>query len=672
MAFKFRKSVNSSTFVKTEIKDEIQFESTDLADMIQPNLNKSHEVNATLRPQKAQKPIFKSKQRKNNFEIKSRPAYSIRDIELGLLLLEIKNTGFQTADEVIRVYLLKSIFWSTFFLLPLIVIGGANILISHFAGLMLPTPIVFGSCLTVTAFGYIWLLVTRHRKDKYNKLVNATMPIKKNPFMETLIKNISEKFEYQAKSINLSLRPEIRIKLAQNESTITVGLPLIQQCSASELVALICSEFERARIKRESGTDALLKRQDNLISMIDSPEKRSLVDTFDQYATSRLNKMINVASIICAIQATNIDTLVSAIEKQIRLKRGYRNSLINGNTSEIIPINAITQIACASETRDIREHTECLNVSSIIKGLIDSQSNKVELLHKRSHINLEFAAHWLLNNPNSLANTLSMDALQQIGFEKQQLRKTHDTHRVFIDVSELDPVHHFFHNLYRPNRVLTLSLNDSESGSLLTLKSDLMRLHKSLISEQSRAEELLTKWDCFLAPHYTRQLRGTPEGGAAERVNTDLTEIDSLFAERIGLCVNITLSIGTSEERQDVYALLEANRKINNIVRSTDALIHAIAVLKRNPTTRTMADARNCLKIMIGLCNGMTSFKSKNLTLQPPHIHSEADVQLMKHREILENGISLVYKIEDYRWNIDKQLVSLSHRVEERLAVTKQ
>ena len=643
----------------------ISFQPTDLRQVID-------EKKQQQAPHQSSKGVFaRSKKKFRREMLTSKPAYTNRDINLETRHITITSKEIYASDEVLKIYLKKSAMWASSIVGSLSFFGAMNLGLSYFLDVSAPETTLLGLSALSSFMEYSAIEtlsgLQHHKSQKYN----AKIYLENEPLLQQLVDNLATKFSVPKPRIKCSLKPEIYIKVKRKKATLVLGLPLIQKLNNQELIALMAYHFQYASIIQTNRIDHFFgsSTRDPFKSPI--PHSHNIANSIATFSITHLHTIVRAEAIVGAIEASSFDHFISALKQNHSLTIAYHDFINGAAKTEIIPINALTQIVCNSEKKDNINLVECANIKQQVRECLSGRQDSLELRHGRTGATTPYKSQWLLRSGNTIADQLSMKTLRRLGFTKEQLQKTHSKHQAFPKLSDVDSVQQYYIGFYRPNRSITPDLSDGESGSLLTLKAELNYINKTIAKEITKGQSLLEAWDCYENPNFKKQDLGFNERNEIEKTHLELQEIESLLGKKSGLCLAITLSIANPADQKELYQILNAHRKGANLNRAIDGMIEALNQLELEETSATILQSRKSLSSLIGLCAGLPRIINETTTLDV--LDSTAQLQNQTNKidinTLPQKAIMLIEHIEIYKWQIEKQLVDACQKVEERLNI---
>lgn len=652
----------SPVIVKNETKDlnksHIEFEDSSMLGVEKKPLHKT-----TARE------VFKPKKKTKKLSINTRPAYSARDITISLSNVSIDEHTLNLPDHLVKVYLKKTATWSALVSASTIALAGINVLTAELLNLNMGGYAILGVGATaaITSYSYS-IFKTTHIKNQY-EIYNTSIELHDSSvLLNLLLEQIYKLFNFDRVKTLLTLKPEIKIAITNGEPHLHIGLPLLHSLSYIELISLVAYNVSAFKMLNQKHISLLFGHES--LQPFTNMALQSSLDKMLSAPTNILKNEIIQRSLVNAVQVTDFQTTIDAFYKQELLKEAFNSSIRTLTTEEILPINMVTQIICASESHNTKHQTESLHISDQIKSYITNYPHGLELKHKPCQILHNFPSNLLIKNINTHANTLSIKTLQKLGFNDDQLIKTHTAHTAFKDQLTVDPVNRYYSNFYRVNRSIIPDLSESNAGSLMTLKSDLLSLNNDISSAAPNHLPRIKLWDSKITPYSIKNKVNTTGSINLEKAHIELNEIETLFGKKTGRCIAMTLSIGTPQEQKTIYSLLNAHRKALNLLRTQDALIEALYSFKAVGGKEKFAMLKQTARQVMGLAGSLPPLSSASINMQEKIKYTEKVLQARSSDEVSHGILDLITTIEDYKWHADLQIISICEKVEERLGAS--
>lgn len=644
---------------------EIKFQPTDLAQVIAENKKAAHPENSSL------KVFSRTKKKIKREQITSQPAYSARDIKVELFGLKTSEKNISASDEILKIYLKKAALWSTSIAGGLSFFGTMNLGLNYWLGLSATPETILGLSALTSFIAYGAIESLSEYDFIKSKRYNSKKPMADEDVIQSLIESISSHFNMKPPTVICTLKPDCYLENKRGKASLTIGLPIIHKLNNHELIGLLTYHFQYFSLGKKKNVLGFFNQRSQTPFKKAVKEQHHIANTISKFSTKNLHNLIKSEAIISAIEASSFDHFVSALEKYHRLSLAFRDFIADSTHTEMIPINALTQLACNAESKETIHEVECLHLRDKTRLAIAGRQDLLELIHKRKNTTDSYKSHWMLKQGNELANSLSKSFLKKLGFKEEQLAKTHKAHRAFPRLLEVDAVQQYYAGFFRINRSVAPNLSEGDAGSLLTLKAELNSLNKKILNELPKYQGLIQQWDQFTAPHIHRQNPNTPESAAMEKTHLELQEIEELLGKKSGLCLAITLSIANPSEQKGLYLMLDAHRKTANLLRAVDATLDGLASFREEESSAHILQLRKNLDMLTGLCASLPRIvehqhinEALDQVTQAKNTNHKVDIH-----ELPEACLNLVHVIESYKWQVEKQLVDTCQKVEERLNV---
>lgn len=659
-----KKMSHIATIVKEPtMKANIDFIESDLAKVIQDQQHALH--NKPKEVFKSKKQVFRRKM------LDQQQPYSVRDIHNELMMLDIQEKSIDVSHEILKLYLKKSALWVICIASCTVFLEFINLGTSRWFDINIATQVllIIASAICLLSFGALDIL--NRFKIKNLRKYDAKIRCSQQPLLDHALTSLASKFDAAVPEIILTVKPQIFLQEKQKKQVLYLGIPLLHALTNQELYALTAYHFEYHRILKQQSLLRFFNGRSKTPfrhSKKTGGLKLEMILGFTEY---HLHRKVAQESVISGIEAVSFSSLCSALDKNHRLELAFDGCIQAAKAKEMVPINIITQIVCASENRDIIYQVECEHLKDNLKAMIGDQIDSLALIHKLSPINQEYQSHWLIQDLNAKANEISKNLLLKFGFTEPQLEKTHNAHQVFPLITEVDPIQFYYGGLYRTNRTIAPNLIDGDAGSLLSLKAELNILNAEIRKKSEKSRKLLQNWDLYLLPHHLKTHGTIDERQHLERLHLDLINIEALLAKKSGLSLAITLTMASPQEQKALYEVLDAHRKCSNLHRAIEDLLQTRLEFNNQASSQSIMQLRKALQTLAGLCQflprtGEQCTSVLVIELAELLIEQGRDLQAAE----LENMASdLVSAIDRYRWNTEKQLVSACQKVEDRLGI---
>jgi len=585
-----------------------------------------------------------------------RPPYSARDVQLEMLALQHQATSGLTTQLKIKKYMSLCLNWTFSVCASFLALNALNVAADlYFSSSLSAHQLLLSSALlsSLSAFAFQCL---HKNKAKTNAATSKATVAVDEPLLTEMITHIAAGFDIKSPLILFTLNPTISLVEKNKALNITLGLPLFSTLSNHELITLLIFRFHEFSLQKSIKTMHWLPLgplQSELLYKMTNTSK--LARALNKIQPHPWRQDIELEAIAQCIKTVDKTTFISALEKYLALNLSYQRFLKAAKTKDLSPLNAVTQIACGSETVDIRDDIKQLKVEQRVKQRMATRDDSTEIFHNQNQLIRCYGAQWLLKNPNAAADIVSRALFLSFDFTVEQINKTHNTHAAFPSLTDKDRLQHYFGGLYRTNRVILPDLKDAEVGALTVLKSELQQLNTTITKQRHLVLPFLQLWDQHLTPQIQRQ-EDPANSLSLERAHIELCDLESMLSKKIGFCLAIHLSIGSPQEQLKLYELLDARRKADHLKRAMDALLSACKIYSQEQSIHNGKELRNARAIVEKLANFLPNFNQQVMPLKTSNI-------------LLEN-LKYIETLDQYRWHLEVELIQHCQKVEDRMGVT--
>jgi len=448
------------------------------------------------------------------------------------------------------------------------------------------------------------------------------------------------------------LEPEITAQGHSDRMTLQIGVALFGHLNAQELACLICFALCTAL---GAGQHAGFRRLPN--SPLDVPNRKSQAKLYALYEQALEQT--------CLLFTTA--TLRSATKKMQKMALVYTqyfkaDAKRTSEDLQLLPTNLISQIlskyqAMPAQSLDLQDFEAAL--SECPEQLEQADT---ELFGHGCYAQL--VSYCLLNQPDYLAQELSLAHMTLHGFTDEQLKKTHQLQAIFPSLDGQDPVKTFFQGSFRAARPLNLAFREVEIGSINNIKMELSYVAKTLRKKQNKFSQALQLLD--------RACVNSAESNNLTKQQCNLLEeLDELNHRRLLLDLTLLLNNISAAAQKPVYLALAQLEHLNRLIPTEQALLTLLAQ-QRHACTHILSTkahllwlefAQNCIELFEEAQQPELSNRAVDFAQQLERKGEQLQL------DELASGQFLLQQVDALRWQILARLLSQALEIERRFMV---